>query len=176
MRKGVRGQGSGVRGSLAARARKIRLLILDVDGVMTDGRIILDNLWKAFHVRDGHAIKMAQQAGLQVAIVTGRQSEVVNRRAAELGVQRVYQKIWDKVAVLETILREEGMTAEEAAFIGDDSVDLPLLGRVGLSMAVADADAEVRRRVHWVARERGGRGAVREAIAWILKAQGKWPL
>lgn len=162
---------------LERKAKKVKLLILDVDGVMTDGRIILDNNGneiKAFHVRDGHGIKMAQTAGIKIAIITGRKSEVVKRRTFELGIKDVYQKALNKIAIYERLLKKYGMKNEEVAFIGDDINDLPILNIVGFSVAVSDADTHIRKKVDYVTEMGGGQGAVREAIDIILKAQGKW--
>jgi len=143
---------------------------------MTDGQIILDNKGneiKSFHVRDGHGIKLAKRAGIEVAIITGRRSEVVKRRAVELGIKEVYQNALNKVDAYERILKKFGLKDEEVAFIGDDINDLPLLKRVGLSVAVADADAHILKRVDLVTEIPGGRGAVREVIDMILRAQNR---
>lgn len=161
--------------SLPSRLKKIKLLLLDVDGVLTDGSIILDSRGteiKSFHVRDGHGIKLAQKAGIIVGIITGRNSEVVNIRARELDIREVHQGALDKGTVYESILAKYGLTDEQAVFIGDDVVDLPILNRVGVSVAVADADPAVKPRVDLVTRTKGGRGAVREVINLILKHQG----
>lgn len=165
------------RSKLKDKAKKIKLLILDVDGVMTDGRIILDNEGneiKAFHVRDGHGIKIAMDAGIHVAIITGRKSRVVDRRAKELGIRDVYQKILNKGDTYAEILKKYDLKDEDVAFIGDDINDLPILRKVGFSAAVADADTHIRKIVDYVTKLGGGRGAVRETIETILKAQGKW--
>ncbi len=162
---------------LMEAASKLRLLILDVDGVMTDGRIIIDDNGvesKSFDVRDGHGIKMLQRAGVEVAIITGRKSEVVLRRAGELGIKHVHQRSLNKLETFEKLKGELGLVDEQAAFVGDDLVDLPVMRRVGLSVAVADADKEVCARAHWVTRNGGGRGAVREVTDLILKASGFW--
>src|SRR5512135_1367391 len=129
--------------SLHAKAKKIRLLLLDVDGVMTDGRIILDNMGnelKAFHVRDGHGIKLAQRAGIVIGIITGRKSEVVSIRAQELGIQEVHQGAVEKIAVYESLLKKYGLQEDEVAYMGDDVVDLDIFNRTGFAVAVADAD------------------------------------
>lgn len=159
------------------KARKVKLFILDVDGVMTDGRIIFDekgNEIKMFHVRDGHGIVLAHQAKLRSAILTGRASEVVTKRAAELGIELVFQKVYNKLEVFEAILKQTGLPSEEIAYIGDDVVDIPVLRRVGFSAAVADAVVEVKEVVDYVLEREGGKGAVREFIEFILKAQGVW--
>ncbi len=162
--------------SIGKKAGKIKLLLLDVDGVMTDGRIILDNQGnelKAFHVRDGHGIKLAQKAGIIVGIITGRSSEVVNIRARELGITEVHQGAHEKEATYETIISKYGVEDDEVAFIGDDIVDVPVLQRVGLAATVADADPSVRPHVDMITEAQGGRGAVREVIAVILKSREK---
>jgi 3-deoxy-D-manno-octulosonate 8-phosphate phosphatase (KDO 8-P phosphatase) len=162
--------------SLHVKAKKIRLLLLDVDGVMTDGRIILDNLgneMKAFHVRDGHGIKLAQKAGIIVGIITGRKSEVVNVRARELGIQEVHQGTYEKIAVYDALIAKYGFRDDEVAYIGDDIVDVDIFNRVGIAAAVADADPAVKPYVDMVTRTEGGRGSVREVINLILKSQGK---
>src|SRR5512143_714401 len=133
--------------SLHAKAKKIRLLLLDVDGVMTDGRIILDNMGnelKAFHVRDGHGIKLAQKAGITIGIITGRKSEVVNVRARELDIQEVHQGAHEKIAVYEALLAKYAVRDSEVAFMGDDIVDLGVLKRAGLAVAVADSDPSIK--------------------------------
>ena len=163
-------------GSITARAKRVRLLLLDVDGVLTDGRIILDNHGnelKAFHVRDGHGIKLAQRAGIVVGIITGRNAEVVSRRARELGILEVHQGAFEKIGVYEALLSKYRCTDEQAAYMGDDVVDLGIFKRAGLSVAVADCDPAVRRHVDLVTKAEGGRGAVREVINLILAAQGR---
>ena len=155
----------------------MRWLVLDVDGVLTDGRILLDGAdgeWKAFDVRDGHRIVMAAGAGIRTVLVTGRTSAVVERRAAELGVHRVFQGARDKGEVMDRWMREEGVRAEEIAYLGDDVVDLPALRRAGLAAAVADAVPEVLAVADWVAAAPGGRGAVRELVELLLGEQGLW--
>ncbi|HWP35319.1 MAG TPA: HAD hydrolase family protein [Thermodesulfobacteriota bacterium] len=162
---------------LLARARRIRLVVLDVDGVLTDGGIAVasdGSETKTFHVRDGHAIKLLQHAGIEVALVSGRRSAPVVRRAAELGISLVVQGASDKAASFEAILAARGLEAAEAAGVGDDIVDLPLLRRAGLAVAVADSAPELAPYVHYVTRAPGGRGAVREVAELILKAQGRW--
>ena len=156
-------------------ARRIRLLILDVDGVLTDGSIILDNEgneYKSFHVRDGHGIKMLLKSGVVVAIITGRQSKVVDRRARELGVTEVFQQCRDKVAAYEGLLEKYSLSGKEVAFMGDDIVDAPVMRRVALPVAVSDADPKVRAFSSFVTKNRGGRGAVREVTDFILEAKG----
>lgn len=162
---------------MQARLKRIKLLILDVDGVMTDGRIIFDSNGvesKFFNVKDGHGIKMIQRAGIEVAIISGRQSQVVANRAAELGIERVFQKATDKRAPYSQLLADTGLTDAEVAFIGDDLIDIPLLRRVGFAAAPADAVAEVRPFVHLLTNKNGGWGAVREVCDLLLQAQGRW--
>lgn len=158
-------------------ARVIRLLVLDVDGVMTDGGIIIDDEGretKVFHVRDGFGIRLWQRLGGEAAIITGRSSRVVSHRAAELRIQHVMQGVADKAEALAALLARSGRTARETAAIGDDLNDLPLLAAVGYPLAVADAAPEVRRAARFVTSRPGGRGAVREAIEHLLIAQGRW--
>ncbi|MEW6109481.1 MAG: 3-deoxy-manno-octulosonate-8-phosphatase KdsC [Nitrospirota bacterium] len=174
--KGKR-QGTRRTETLKNLAKDIKLLIMDVDGVLTDGSIILDNEGnelKAFHVRDGHGIKMMQRAGVQVAIITGRHSKVVERRAQELGIKEVYQRCHIKSAAYEHILEKFGISGREVAYIGDDIVDIPLYRQVALSVAVADADEETKAAAKMVTKNRGGRGAVREVTDFILKSKGLW--
>jgi 3-deoxy-D-manno-octulosonate 8-phosphate phosphatase (KDO 8-P phosphatase) len=162
--------------SLHAKAKKIRLLLLDVDGVMTDGRIILDNVGnelKAFHVRDGHGIKLAQKAGIVIGIITGRKSKVVDIRARELGIQVVFQGAHEKIVVYDALIAKYGLRDDEVAYIGDDVVDVDIFNRVGIAVAVADSDPAVKPYVDMVTRTAGGRGSVREVINFILKSQGK---
>ena len=159
------------------RARKIKLLILDCDGVLTDGRITMlpgSDETKTFDVKDGHGIVMAQRAGLRIAIISGRKSSVVRARATELGVAHLYEMAWVKMEPYEKLLAEEGLTDEEVCYVGDDVVDIPLLRRAGLGVAVADAVEETKDHSHIVTEREGGRGAVREVIEFILKAQDKW--
>ena len=155
----------------------IKLLLLDVDGVMTDGRIIYDNQGnelKAFDVKDGHGLKMLQRAGITVGIITGRSSDLVARRAAELGIDILYQKALNKLEPYLEILSEQGLADRQVAYVGDDIVDLPVLRRVGFGVTVADANPEVLPLVDYVTQRPGGRGAVREVCDLLLKAQGKW--
>jgi len=163
--------------TLLERARKARLLMMDVDGVLTDGRIIQDghgHELKAFDVKDGHGIVMAHRAMLRTALISGRESETITRRAEELGIELVFQKIWNKLEVYEKILVDTGLTHDEVVYIGDDLIDIPLLRRVGLAVAVADAVDEVKAAAHLITERPGGQGAVREVIELILRAQGHW--
>ncbi len=159
------------------RLKPIRLLILDVDGVMTDGRIIYDAKGvesKFFNVKDGHGIKMLQRSGVQVGIISGRESMVVTNRAAELGITLVYQRALNKIGPYEEILAATGLKDHEVAYMGDDILDVPVMRRVGFAAAPADAVVDVLPHVHFVTRNRGGWGAVREVCDFLLKVQGTW--
>jgi 3-deoxy-D-manno-octulosonate 8-phosphate phosphatase (KDO 8-P phosphatase) len=163
---------------LRSKAKKIKLLLLDVDGVLTDGRIILDNQGnelKAFHVRDGHGIKLAQRAGIIIGIITGRKAEVVNVRARELGIVEVHQGALDKILVYESVLTKYGLRDGQVAFVGDDIVDVGILKRVGLAVSVADCDPAVKPYADMITQAEGGRGAVREVVNLLLASQGKKP-
>jgi 3-deoxy-D-manno-octulosonate 8-phosphate phosphatase (KDO 8-P phosphatase) len=163
--------------SLKQRCERIEMLVLDVDGVLTDGRIYYsdrgDEL-KAFHVRDGSGLKFWMQLGKRVGIITGRSSPVVTRRAAELGVTMVIQGAEDKGVAYDRLLQEQGLDAAAVCAIGDDLPDLPLLRRSGLAVAVADACADAKAAAHYVTATPGGRGAVREVVELMLQAQGRW--
>jgi 3-deoxy-D-manno-octulosonate 8-phosphate phosphatase (KDO 8-P phosphatase) len=162
---------------LAARAAKIELLLLDVDGVLTDGSILYADdgtELKRFHVRDGSGLKLWHAAGKRSAIVSGRKTQAVERRARELGVAPVYQGCADKLPAFGVLLTETGLRAEQVCAIGDDWPDLPVLKRAGLAVAVADACGEVRAAADYVTARPGGRGAVRDAVEWLLKLQGLW--
>ena len=166
---------------LRARARKIKLLLMDVDGVLTDGRIYYVprpqgglTETKTFHARDGLGLRLAHAAGLKTGIISGRGSPVVEHRARELGIHFLQQEALAKLAPYQKILRAAGLRDEEVCFVGDDIVDLPILKRVGLAVGVGDGHPFLRRHVHYWTRNPGGRGAVRETIELILQAQGKW--
>jgi 3-deoxy-D-manno-octulosonate 8-phosphate phosphatase (KDO 8-P phosphatase) len=166
-----------VTGNLHQRCQKIALLVVDVDGVLTDGSIVYADRGeeiKAFHVRDGSGLKIWMTLGKKTAIITGRQSPLVERRAAELGFTAVVQGAANKLAAFSRILAEQNIAAAEAAYVGDDVPDLPVLGQCGLAVAVADACPEARALAHYVTRAPGGRGAVRETIELVLRAQGRW--
>jgi 3-deoxy-D-manno-octulosonate 8-phosphate phosphatase (KDO 8-P phosphatase) len=186
------------------RARKIKLLLFDVDGVLTDGTIWLfpapagaqlSNQQharqhggeggfgfvsqsmveaKGFHAHDGTAISLARLAGIKTGLITKRISETVALRARDLKLDHAYQGIQDKLTVLEEILAKEGLRPEQAAYVGDDVIDLPVMRNCGLSVAVANARAEVKDEAHFITEHRGGDGALRDAVEYILKAQGKW--
>jgi 3-deoxy-D-manno-octulosonate 8-phosphate phosphatase (KDO 8-P phosphatase) len=196
--------------SATARARKIKLILFDVDGVLTDGKI-----WifpapagsdgrpgathnsapdvaiaagpgatgfhsaslieaKGFHAHDGTAIMMARMAGIKTGIITKRVSETVALRARDLKMDHVYQGIQDKASTFQQILEKDGITAAEAAFVGDDVIDLPAMRKCGLAIAVKNARPEVKAEAHWITPHSGGDGAARDAIEYILKSQGKW--
>jgi 3-deoxy-D-manno-octulosonate 8-phosphate phosphatase (KDO 8-P phosphatase) len=160
-----------------ARARALELLLFDVDGVMTDGSINLDATGgevKRFFVRDGAALVWARGAGLQVGLLSGRPSAVTTRRAQELGITLVHQPGPDKRAPFASILEDQAVHESQVGYMGDDILDLPVLCRVGLAAAPADAVPEVRERVHWVSDYAGGRGAVRQFIERILRARQSW--
>jgi 3-deoxy-D-manno-octulosonate 8-phosphate phosphatase (KDO 8-P phosphatase) len=167
----------GDRSKIITAAKKIRMLILDVDGVLTDGSIILDNEgneFKAFHVRDGHGIRMLGKAGVHIALITGRYSKIVNRRALELGIDEVYQRCHAKVVAYEQLLSKFNLLDDQVAYVGDDVVDISLLKRVGLPVVVADAVEDAKKYAMMVTSNRGGRGAVREVTDLLLKAAGRW--
>jgi 3-deoxy-D-manno-octulosonate 8-phosphate phosphatase (KDO 8-P phosphatase) len=195
--------------SAPARARKIKLLLFDVDGVLTDGKLfifpapvvspqsVLDPEEqeraakhagrggfgfhsqalieaKGFHAHDGTSISLARLAGIKTGLITKRISETVALRARDLKLEHVHQGVNDKRACLEEILRKEGLKPEEAAFVGDDIIDLPAMRAAGLAIAVRNARAEVKKEAHYVTPHAGGDGALRDAVEFILKAQGKW--
>ena len=159
------------------RIAAIKLLLLDVDGILTDGSIVYSDQgveFKRFHVRDGAGIKAWQQTGRQVAILSGRSSAAVNIRATELGIAVVLQGQRDKLVGLNRIQELTGVAPKQMVYLGDDLPDLPVLTRVGMALTVADACPEVRAKAEFVTQERGGQGAVREAIEWLLKQTGEW--
>jgi len=195
--------------SVTARARKIKLILFDVDGVLTDGKIwifpapsssqqsgaqqsLLEKSAqhggqggfglhstslieaKGFHAHDGTAISLARLAGIKTGIITKRISETVALRARDLKIDHVYQGIQDKASVFSQILEKDGITAAEAAFVGDDVIDLPAMRKCGLAIAVKNARPEVKAEAHWVTSHAGGDGAARDAVEYILKTQGKW--
>jgi 3-deoxy-D-manno-octulosonate 8-phosphate phosphatase (KDO 8-P phosphatase) len=165
-----------VTSALLERQRRTRLLILDVDGVLTDGSLFLGDggeQYKAFNSRDGQGIRMAQQGGLEVAILTGRHSEVVTHRMRDLGVRHILQGRRDKRTALTELLTQTGFAPEHSAFVGDDIVDLPAMRQVGLGIAVADAHPLVLEHAEWHTLAAGGRGAVREVCEALLAAQGR---
>lgn len=155
----------------------INFLIVDVDGVLTDGKIFCSDRGeelKVFHVKDGSGIAFWHRAGKKTAIVSGRKSKAVEHRAKELGIKEVYQDAHKKLEAYEKILKKHGLKDEEVCYIGDDLIDIPVLRRVGFAVAVAGSPPEVLQRVDYVTKDRGGQGAVREVVEKILKSQGKW--
>jgi 3-deoxy-D-manno-octulosonate 8-phosphate phosphatase (KDO 8-P phosphatase) len=162
---------------VVARARQVRLLVADVDGVLTDGRMVLsdrgDEL-KAFHARDGVAVALAKRAGVKTAFVTGETSPLAKTRGDKLGVDAVVLGARRKGETLAELCEQFGLTPAAAAYVGDDLLDVPALQRVGLAIAVADAVREVKAVAHVVTRGRGGSGVLRECVELILKAQGSW--
>jgi len=167
----------GVGPELARKIKAVRLVVFDVDGVLTDGRIIFNSVGeetKFFDVKDGHGIKLLMRSGIDVAIITARESDVVSKRAEDLGITLVYQGMKDKKRALDELAAASGVEPGEMAYMGDDIIDLPVLRRVVFSAAVADAVEEVKEMVDFVANRPGGRGAARELAELILKVQGKW--
>jgi len=190
--------------SAASRAKKIKLLLFDVDGVLTDGKIwifpapagaqqatehhapqqsgqggfglVSQSMIEAkgFHAHDGSAISLARLAGIKTGLITKRISETVALRARDLKLEHVHQGIQDKLTVFEEILRQEALKPAEAAFVGDDVIDLPVMRSCGLAIAVANARREVKQEAHYVTPHSGGDGALRDAVEYILKAQGEW--
>ncbi len=162
--------------SIAGKARNIRLLLLDVDGVLTDGKIyVMDNgqEFKAFDIHDGQGISLLHRAGIRVGIISGRSSPAVRVRAKELAISEVHEGVSDKLKVYEEILARHGLGDSSVAYVGDDLIDRPILERVGLSVAVANAHAAVQGVVHWVTSKSGGAGAIREVADFILVCQGR---
>ena len=160
--------------SLSNCARNIRLLILDVDGVLTDGGLQFDNRgeeYKTFNSLDGHGIRMMLDSGIEIAIITGRKSVIVEHRMSDLGVRHVYQGCRDKLAAFEALLQETGLEPGHVAYVGDDLPDLPIMSRVGLGIAVQNAHTFVKQHCDWVTTASGGSGAVREITDFILQAQ-----
>ena len=177
-----------------ARARKIKLLLFDVDGVLTDGKLFLfpersrpevprpsapqsapsQVEVKGFHAHDGTSISLARLGGIQTGLITKRISETVALRARDLRLEYVYQGVRVKIQVFEEILKKEKIAAAEVAYIGDDIIDLPIMRRCGFAIAVANARDEVKQEAHWVTPHGGGEGAIRDAVEYILRAQGSW--
>ena len=187
-----------------SRAKKIKLLLFDVDGVLTDGKLFIfpapagieqttldhpakrggqggfglvsETLIEAkgFHAHDGTAISLARLGGIKTGLITKRVSETVALRARDLKLEHIHQGIQDKLTVFEEIVRQEGITASEAGFVGDDVIDLPVMRNCGFAVAVANARAEVKKEAHYVTAHCGGDGALRDAVEYILKAQGSW--
>lgn len=160
---------------ILARAAQIKLLIFDVDGVLTDGRLGFGDdgqEYKFFHSRDGHGMRMLQDSGVEIGIITGRSSKVVEHRMANLGIQHVYQGKREKLPAFEELITKLGLRTEQVAYMGDDVMDLPIMRRVGLAVATNDAHPLVGRHAHWQAPHNGGQGAARDLCELIMEAQG----
>ena len=163
--------------TLEKRAERIRLVLFDVDGVLTDGRVVLHgdgSESKQFHIRDGIVMVWAQRVGLKIGLLSARMSPTTAERAAQLGITLVHQGVASKIDAYDEIVSDIGLNDDEVAYMGDDIVDIAVLSRVGLATAPADAVPEVRERVHWVALSAGGAGAARELLELILRAQDRW--
>jgi len=159
------------------KAIKIKLVVFDVDGVLTDGKLILGengNEYKSFYVRDGHGLVMLLETGCKIAVITARSSKIVAERMASLGIKYVYQGEKDKGAKLLKLIDELGLEREQVAYVGDDVIDLPAMINVGMPIAVADAHPEVKNNADWITENRGGQGAVREVCELIMQAQGNF--
>lgn len=162
---------------LKAQAGRIKLLLLDVDGVLTDGRIIYDSRGrdsKFFDVHDGLGVYVLHKAGIKTILITAKSSKTIRPRAKDMRVAEVFADIFPKTAVLDKILKKYNVSSDEICFVGDDLVDLSLMKKVGLAVAVANASSEIKEAASFVTRGSGGRGAVREVAELILKSQGKW--
>jgi 3-deoxy-D-manno-octulosonate 8-phosphate phosphatase (KDO 8-P phosphatase) len=160
---------------ITEKAKKLKLLILDVDGVLTDGKLFFDNHgneYISFHARDGHGIKLLRQTGVEVAVISGRKSNSVALRMKSLGIEHVYQGHENKRAAFNEVIEKMRITPEQAAHVGDDLLDLPIMIRVGLSIAVSDANFAIKQRADWCTTLPGGHGAVREVCDFIMQAQG----
>ena len=161
--------------ALLARAKAVKLLLFDVDGVLTDGSLFLDNHgeeYKAFNSRDGHGLKMLQRNGVAIGIITGRESQILAHRMQELGIQHVRQGCADKFPVYEQMIAELSLKPEQVGFVGDDVVDLPIMLRVGFAVCPQDGHFLVKRHAHWVTPSNGGRGAGRDVCELLMLAQG----
>ena len=168
---------AGASDALLARAKAVKLLLFDVDGVLTDGSLFLDNHgeeYKAFNSRDGHGLKMLQRNGVAVGIITGRNSKIVAYRTQELGIAHVRQGCADKLPVYEEMIRELGFKPEQVGFVGDDVVDLPIMLRAGFAVSPQDGHFLVKRHAHWVTPSAGGRGAGRDVCELLMLAQGTY--
>jgi 3-deoxy-D-manno-octulosonate 8-phosphate phosphatase (KDO 8-P phosphatase) len=158
-----------------AKAKTVKLVIFDVDGVLTDGKLFLGDdgqEYKAFHSRDGHGMKMLQFTGVEIGIITGRKSQVVRLRMESLGIEHVYQGKQEKLPAYQELKNKLGLSDEQIAYVGDDVVDLPVMRRVGLAIAVQDAHPVVVQHAHWQTPHGGGRGAARDVCEMIMEAQG----
>jgi len=161
----------------ATRAARVKLMIFDVDGILTDGSLHYGpdgETIKTFNVLDGHGIKLLQSSGVATAIISARKSSIVARRAADLGIQHLFQGVHDKRSAFEQLMEQTGVAAEACGFVGDDVIDLPILLRVGFAASVPNAHAEVKARVHYVTQISGGSGAARELCDFIMQAQGSY--
>jgi len=159
------------------RLLPLKGLIMDVDGVLTDGRIIINDRGeesKNFHVRDGHGVKLLKRSGFQLALLTGRQSRTVEHRAKELGIDTIFQKVHDKIAAYQQIKLKFALNDEQICYVGDDLVDIPVLRKVGFAVTVADGIPELDQYIHWRSRYPGGGGAIRELCELILWTQQSW--
>lgn len=160
---------------ITEKAKKIKLVIFDIDGVLTSGALFIGDdgqEYKAFNSKDGHGLRMLQDSGVEVAIITGRTSKVVTHRAKDLGITRIYQGKREKLPAYEELIKETGLSHEQIAYVGDDVVDLPVMSKVGLSICVQDGHSFVKQHSHWVTESNGGCGAGREVCEMILDAQG----
>jgi len=164
--------------TLREKALEIKAIVLDIDGVLTDGRIGYgagsEDEIKFFDVRDGHGLKLASRAGVQVGILSGRRSKANKTRAAELGMDFLYEGMKDKLEGFKLLLKERGLSAKDCLYVGDDLVDMPPMREAGVAVAVADAVKELDLVADFRTKAPGGRGAVRETVEWLLKEQGKW--
>jgi 3-deoxy-D-manno-octulosonate 8-phosphate phosphatase (KDO 8-P phosphatase) len=173
--------GHKVSPSIAKRAKQIKILLMDVDGTITDGSVTLLSTAdgtaleiKTFDAHDGQGLTLARTAGLRTGVITGRESPALRRRARELGIEFVYEKQPHKIAAYEEILKKSGAAESEVAFLGDDLPDLTIMRRVGLAVAVGNAAIEVKHAAHYVTKASGGKGAARELVELILKSKGIW--
>lgn len=161
--------------AISDKARQVRLVILDVDGVLTDGGLCFDNQgeeYKTFNSLDGHGVRMLLDCGIEVAVITGRQSGIVEHRMRDLGVRHIYQGSRDKLPAFDRLLADTGLEADQVAYVGDDLPDLPVMRRVGCAIAVQNAHSFVKQHCDWVTTALGGHGAVREISDFLLHAQG----
>jgi 3-deoxy-D-manno-octulosonate 8-phosphate phosphatase (KDO 8-P phosphatase) len=157
------------------KAKNIELVIFDIDGVMTDGGLFFDNNgdeYKAFHSLDGHGLRMLQECGVKVAVITGRQSELVKHRMRDLGVSLLYQGYRDKIPAFEALLKEVSLSKQQITYVGDDVVDLPIMSQLDFAIAVQNAHPFVKQHAHWITEHSGGKGAVRDVCEFILEAKG----
>lgn len=160
---------------ITEKAKKIKLVIFDIDGVLTTGALFIGDdgqEYKAFNSKDGHGLRMLQDSGVEVAIITGRTSNVVAHRAKDLGITRIYQGKREKLPAYKELIKETGLSHEEIAYVGDDVVDLPVMSKVGLAICVQDGHSFVKQHSHWITESNGGCGAGRDVCEMILEAQG----